>query len=43
MYQEKDELKCDQISETEILELTESEALGVAGGPEPDHDPRKGN
>lgn len=39
MHQEKDKLKCDQISDMEIFEL-DDEALCVAGGPEVENDPR---
>lgn len=40
MHQEKDKLKCDQISDMEIFELDDDEALCVAGGPEVENDPR---
>ncbi|HEY0585228.1 MAG TPA: hypothetical protein VGD52_03775 [Pseudoduganella sp.] len=41
MHQEKDNLKYDQISEIVIFELTDDEALCVAGGPEVDNDPKR--
>ncbi len=41
MHQEKDELKYQQFSEMEIVELTVDEALCVAGGPEVENEPTR--